>query len=94
MTTTFQDNCDTVSEEIFARLNGTATGKWHDPHNNGKYSLISADGQTTVQIKTKRLTGDGKYTDLQQFTLVPYGSGCNMIACSQSQVQSVIDKST
>merc|ERR1711988_1669131 len=50
-------------------------------------------GNSTV-LSTQRVTGDGKYTDLQKFTLTTSGSGCSVAACSESQVFSILDFST
>ena len=70
-----------VEAEIKARVAGQYSA-WHDPHNNGTYSLQNYGGT----ISTSRLTGDGKYTDKQIFTLTDSGSSCMIEACSRSQV--------
>merc|ERR1719421_2384314 len=74
---------------MLARIAGK--NGWVDPHNGGKYTLTSA---TDTVLLTQRVTGNGKYTDLQKFTLQADGSGCTVTACSESQVFSVIDYST
>lgn len=91
-------NCAVVQTEIVARINGV--DGWQDPHNQGTYTLIestspsSADGASMV--RGSRVTGDGKYTDQFGFHLVPNenGKGCEMSACSESQVFSILDMST
>lgn len=60
----FVNPCQTVQTEMKNRINGQATGKWSDPHNNGTYTLLS---QSTSLFELSRLTGDGKYTDLINF---------------------------
>jgi uncharacterized protein (DUF2147 family) len=90
ITTVASASCDKVEAEIKARVNGQATKAWHDPHNNGKYTLHNYGGT----LSTSRLTGDGKYTDKQIFTLTPDGSHCKVDACSRSQVFSVLDMGT
>ena len=79
----------TVEAEIKARVAGQYSA-WHDPHNNGTYSLQNYGGT----ISTSRLTGDGKYTDKQIFTLTDSGSSCKIEACSRSQVPSLFDMGT
>merc|ERR1712048_848471 len=91
ITTTASASCDDVEAEIKARVAGQSTGKWHDPHNNGKYSIASFGGT----LSTQRVTGNGKYTDHQIFTLTPAGDGqCKIEACSRSQVFSIEDFGT
>ena len=66
-----------------ARVDGQADGSWHDPHNRGTYAVQKYGGS----FSTSRLTGDGKFTDKQLFTLTRTGSGsCQIQACSRSQV--------
>merc|ERR1719491_2135589 len=82
--------CGVVSAEIMARLNGD--NQWMDPHNRGKYTLIES---SSTSIRGSRETGDGKYTDLFGFELSSMeGGGCELKACSQSQVFSILDAST
>lgn len=82
--------CDKVEAEIKARVGGQYT-KWHDPHNNGTYTEEKYGGT----VSTSRLTGDGKYTDKQIFTLTKSGdSACKIEACSRSQVFSIGDMGT
>ena len=95
-------DCDLVKEEIFARVNASAknTGKWIDPHNGGIYTLVDKEenmnngGSITLDIS--RLSGNRKYVDLVRYTLEtdPDTGTCNVAACSESQVTSVIDYST
>ena len=35
-------SCKEVMEEIKARVAGSLAGSWHDPHNDGEYSLLKA----------------------------------------------------
>mmetsp|Transcript_10909 Transcript_10909/g.16631 ORF Transcript_10909/g.16631 Transcript_10909/m.16631 type:complete len:162 (-) Transcript_10909:130-615(-) len=86
----FDNSCSDVQNEILARINGQYSS-WHDPHNNGTYTLQS---QTDQQFEMSRLTGDEKYTDKIIFTFEDSGSGCSVGACSESQVFSIGDFST
>eukprot|EP01083_Nonionella_stella_P302825 1045671_1 len=104
MTVSFPSHtCAQVREEITLRLTQTS---WIDPHNNGTYKLTSttdtdsddgsdlSDGGTEV-VTGERLTGDGKYTDKFVFTFTESSSsGCQVTACSESQVFSILDFST
>lgn len=96
--------CADVRAEILARVAGQYN-KWHDPHNNGTYTLLDAgaaptDPAASMAITLKRLTGDKKYTDKMRFILTPTApkSGskemCSISGCSQSQVFSIADFST
>merc|ERR1711959_228025 len=89
LTATASASCDAVLEEMKARVEGQY-GSWHDPHNNGTYK-VEAYGGT---FSTSRLTGDGKYTDKQIFSLSGNGDSCKVEACSRSQVSSVLDMGT
>jgi hypothetical protein len=92
ITATAAASCDDVAAEILARIAGQSTGKWHDPHHNGTYSV---DDKKTLAIR--RVTGDhkpGPYTDKQQFTLTDDGSNCKIEGCSESQVFSEADFGT
>lgn len=87
----FVDECTTVKKEIEARIFGQYE-TWHDPHNNGTYSLTSQDDS---QFSISRVTGDLKYTDKMIFTFTNnVHDGCTVGACSQSQVFSIGDYST
>ena len=92
------DSCEYVELELMARLAGE--NGWIDPHNHGEYKLInsypsqSSDGSNIKVIEGSRLTGDRKYTDLFRFFLQDVTSGCEVEACSQSQVFSILDFST
>jgi hypothetical protein len=105
MTVSFPSHtCAQVREEITLRLTQTS---WIDPHNNGTYKLTSttdidsddgSDGGNEV-VTGERLTGDGKYTDKFVFTFTESSSsssssGCQVTACSESQVFSILDFST
>lgn len=89
VTTTASASCADVQAEIKARIDGQY-GKWHDPHNNGTYKMESYGGT----FSTSRLTGDGKYTDKQIFTLTDKSGSCEIEACSRSQVTSILDMGT
>eukprot|EP00050_Salpingoeca_kvevrii_P002305 m.190746 g.190746 ORF g.190746 m.190746 type:complete len:165 (-) comp10588_c0_seq1:1176-1670(-) len=90
VTVTFSDNCTTVQREMLGRINGV--DGWYDPHNRGKYEATSVGAAV---IEAKRVTGNGKYTDLLEFKFQNATSGgCVVDACSASQVFSIIDYST
>merc|ERR1712195_199059 len=89
VTTTASASCADVLAEMKARIAGQY-GAWHDPHNNGTYKVESYGGT----FSTSRLTGDGKYTDKQIFTLTDQSGSCLIEACSRSQVNSLFDKGT
>uniref|UniRef100_A0A7S3Z387 Lipocalin/cytosolic fatty-acid binding domain-containing protein n=1 Tax=Lotharella globosa TaxID=91324 RepID=A0A7S3Z387_9EUKA len=92
LTATFPSNtCEEVATEMIARINGE--NSWVDPHNGGVYTLTSG-GASSAVLTTQRVTGNNKYTDLQKWTLNKEGNGCQVQACSESQVTSVIDYST
>ena len=87
------DTCESVRLEMLARVGGQY-GSWHDPHNNGTYSVIDDTSQTSLALQ--RVTGDNKYTDKITFTFEAAGNydGCVVRGCSRSQVTSVADFST
>jgi hypothetical protein len=89
MTVTFPEKCDTVREEILARLQGQ--NQWKDPHNQGIYTLLDDTGS---EIQGSRRTGDDKYTDLFDLTFNESEGNCAVKACSESQVFSILDFST
>jgi len=89
VTTNASASCADVLGEMKARIAGQY-GAWHDPHNNGTYSVESYGGT----FSTSRLTGDGKYTDKQIFTLTDQNGSCLIEACSRSQVFSIGDFGT
>merc|ERR1712195_406028 len=89
VTTTASASCADVLAEMKARIAGQY-GAWHDPHNNGTYKVESYGGT----FSTSRLTGDGKYTDKQIFTLTDQSGACLIEACSRSQVFSIGDAGT
>ena len=90
----FSEACDSVSEEMVARITANQDGSWVDPHNGGSYFI---DGVSNDQIDAHRDTGSasipqgGPFTDKLRFTLTQNGSGCDVSACSVSQVMSVFD---
>jgi hypothetical protein len=90
---TFTNSCDDVSNEMLARINGQYNA-WHDPHNNGTYTLTSSS--SSKEISVDRKTGDGSnYVDKIIYTLTPSASnGCDVTGCSQSQVFSIGDYGT
>jgi len=88
MSVSFSNSCAAVSAEIQARVNSDT---WTDPHNGGTYTLSEA---SDTKIAGQRVTGDGKYTDKFDFNLSGTGDSCSVEACSESQVNSVLDYST
>ena len=85
------DSCDAVKEEMLARVSGQPD-RWHDPHNNGTYTLLNSDDDV---LKLQRHTGNGKYVDKLTFSLsAAAGGGCTLAGCSESQVTSVYDGGT
>lgn len=83
-------SCSEVQSEINQRLESTS---WVDPHNQGTYTKL--ENTSGNVIKAQRLTGDGKYTDLFNFSFTDGSDGgCDVTACSQSQCISVLDFST
>eukprot|EP00927_Polykrikos_kofoidii_P076919 TRINITY_DN73935_c0_g1_i1.p1 TRINITY_DN73935_c0_g1~~TRINITY_DN73935_c0_g1_i1.p1 ORF type:complete len:340 (+),score=63.08 TRINITY_DN73935_c0_g1_i1:78-1097(+) len=92
--------CAEVVEEMKARIGGQKDGHWTDPHNGGTYKLVSA---SATEVQTQRFSnpttspGGKTYEDKQIFTLTEgaiSGSGCTIMACSESQSTSVADFST
>ena len=51
---TAQASCKDVMAEMQARVAGISTGAWHDPHNNGIYSL---DEHSDDELEFQRVTG-------------------------------------
>jgi hypothetical protein len=92
------DSCDNVKEEILARASGEHG--WVDPHNGGVYAPAWANCNATVCISRtanpKHSILGKKYVDKQDFVLAPgpHGHGCFILACSESQGNSVLDFST
>eukprot|EP00933_Yihiella_yeosuensis_P071080 TRINITY_DN79279_c0_g1_i1.p2 TRINITY_DN79279_c0_g1~~TRINITY_DN79279_c0_g1_i1.p2 ORF type:complete len:189 (-),score=40.31 TRINITY_DN79279_c0_g1_i1:475-1041(-) len=88
---TAKTSCSIVQDEIRARVKGE--NGWVDPHNHGTYSMISDQGGA---MKLKRVTGNGKYTDMMVLTFagLEEDSSCQIAACSESQVNSWLDMST
>merc|ERR1719428_1441119 len=70
-----------------ARVSGQYN-TWHDPHNNGTYTLVSA---TDSELDMTRKTGNGKYTDKLIFVFASGANGCLISGCSESQVFSIAD---
>lgn len=98
-TVSFPDaSCSTVGEEIIGR--GSHQSGWKDPHNGGTYHTTPTNkmmmgGRKSMTISGSRLTGNQKYTDRFDFVLTDTErGGCQMTACSESQVLSVVDFST
>jgi hypothetical protein len=100
MTVTFpQIECKKVLDEIDLRLKHE--NSWVDPHNNGKYEVLSMhskadeNGKYVVFAEASRLTGSGGYTDLLNFQLSQLeDETCVLKTCSESQGESVRDSST
>lgn len=84
----FSNSCDDVKKEILGRATSTT---WVDPHNGGTYNLTTISDSF---IAGQRLTGDKKYTDKFDFTFSTLGASCVVQACSESQVNSLVDYST
>lgn len=88
---TIDASCDVVTTEIKARV-GSQFGAWHDPHNNGTYTITGGDDST---IELTRETANKKYTDKVIISLTEAGDKkCTLMGCSESQVMSVADFST
>ena len=88
MGVTFTNSCSDVMTEISNRV----TSDWVDPHNGGTYTITNS---TSTSIEGQRLTGDGKYTDKFDFEFTSSSDGgCSVEACSESQVNSMLDFST
>ena len=85
--------CDEVQAEMLSRVH-SQPDKWHDPHNNGTYSTTS-ESLIADTLAFSRLTGDRKYTDKMIFSFADGADGkCEMLACSESQVTSILDFGT
>merc|ERR1712022_42976 len=75
ITTTAAASCSKVLAEMKARIAGQY-GAWHDPHNNGTYSVQSYGGT----FSASRLTGDGSGCKIeacsrsQVFSIADYGT--------------------
>jgi hypothetical protein len=85
-----QMECQKVLEEIDLRLKHE--NSWVDPHNNGKYELLSSSsatddhGEHVVLVKASRRTGSGGYTDLLNIQLTEREDHtCVLETCSESQ---------
>jgi hypothetical protein len=89
MKVNFQNSCADVAAEVSAR--GNQANGWTDPHNNGHYAVLESNAN---MIKTKRRTGNNRYTDVQTFSLTSNGSGCTAQICSESQGTSANDGGT
>lgn len=95
-------SCVIIRDEIVSRMRGEKG--WIDPHNQGTYTLLNTpcekddktcSNEDLEMVEGSRLTGDGKYTDLFNFGFSDYGEGgCEVSACSESQVKSIKDFST
>jgi len=89
--------CNRVIDEIKARIKGTQTGAWIDPHNKGVYREVThPDQHPETEIYVDHLTGNRKYVDSVKFTFLETTgrSKCDIAACSMSQVESANDAST
>ena len=108
LTAHFPHSCDTVWAEVSARLRGA--GGWEDPHcQPGKCSppgiymierTMPAGGSAKSPAAPSTLWlnrttgGPGSYTDRLELKFAVAGSGCQLDACSESQVTSYADFST
>lgn len=92
VTIAFTNSCSDVSNEMIARVNNQPT-QWSDPHNHGLYSITSS---SSSEIDVNRKTGDGSnYVDKIIYTFTPSNTnGCDVTACSESQVFSIGDYGT
>ena len=87
-----QAPCEAVRAAMQSRIDGQPE-QWHDPHNNGTYSVLDASDADTLQLQ--RRTGNDKYTDKLTFTFEKASaSSCRLLGCSESQVTSVADFGT
>jgi len=89
--------CYVVMNEMKARINGTQTGSWIDPHNKGIYREVTyPDQHPETEIYVDHLTGNYKYVDSVKFTFLQTTgrSKCDIAGCSMSQVESGNDAST
>jgi len=89
--------CYRVIDEVKARIKGTQTGHWIDPHNGGIYREVThPDLHPETEIYVDHLTGNRKYVDSVMFTFLQSTgrSKCDIAACSMSQVESANDAST
>lgn len=86
--------CSTVVAEMRARVTNQGV-VWHDPHNNGTYSILSDRFASDSQLELQRVTHSKKYTDKLMFTFHKKADNvCYFFGCSESQVFSVMDYST
>merc|ERR1711935_122281 len=103
--TTAKASCATVEGEILARIAGQYEGAWHDPHNNGTYTMPEVNRSAITTITTDRYPGlktKQPVADKITFTLTrktssppaPPSESCLIEACSRSQVMSVLDYGT
>ena len=95
MEATVTAGCDKVMQEVRDRVN--RINGWYDAHNNGTYTLLGESSEVFNQyvFNLKRVTGDGKYTDLVNMDFKSgYPGCCSVTSCSESQVFSVADFST
>ena len=88
-------SCTAAITEVVARVNGQYDA-WHDPHNNGTYTILADDTASGGLLQMQRLTGNEKYTDKINFSFEADSTtgGCLIDACSESQVTSIGDAST
>jgi hypothetical protein len=79
-------SCKAVRSEILSRIAMQGKG-WHDPHNNGNYSVLDASQDDVLELQRK--TGrPGLFTDKLNFVLEPSDADCIIRGCSESQVAS------
>ena len=102
LTLTFPSPCDVVAELVFSRA---TSDSWIDPHNGGNYTLLSDNRPSTILMSraagSQAKTPKGpNYDDQVKFTFLPTENwgrpdgGCQVRACSESHVTSVLDFGT
>jgi len=92
----FANSCDAVAKVIVSRATDS---HWVDPHNGGKYTLLADNRPASVLLSraagSQAKTPKGpKYDDQLKFTFTASGNSCQVQACSESHVTSVVDFGT
>mmetsp|Transcript_60585 Transcript_60585/g.161034 ORF Transcript_60585/g.161034 Transcript_60585/m.161034 type:complete len:184 (-) Transcript_60585:114-665(-) len=90
-------SCEAVRSEMLARVAGQPN-VWHDPHNNGTYSVVSNAGDLLELARKVGSVhhGGANNSDLMifDFHTETATGGCQFSGCSESQVFSIGDYST
>lgn len=77
-------SCESAKAEVLARVAGSQSGAWTDPHNGGTYSERTLpdrhNGGTSV-AELLRVTGNGEYTDFIDIAFTDFGGGCQITGC-------------